>query len=148
MWLFCVVRYGATSSDAMDLGRPIGIEAQLPREAVDVARIHDADAVARGGIEPVIQHPDAPIVKRLRVGHPRQSPVAPVADRDVVLPDHLVAWHDLEAVGLEPARQREPELLVDRRQRRLQKGAAVAEIEQPYLDPSSLKMLQHVDVLV
>ena len=52
--------------------------------------------------------------------------------------------HDLEAIGLEPAGERQAKLLVHRRQRRLKERAPVTKIQQPHLDPPSFQMLQHV----
>ena len=69
---------------------------------------------------------------------------AAVAHRDVIAPDHLVSVHDLEAIGLEPARERQAKLLVHRRQRRLKERTPITKIQQPHLDPPSFQMLQHV----
>ena len=70
-----------------------------------------------------------------------------VPDRDVVLPDDLVAGDHLEAVRLQPADELLAEPPVDRLERTLKEMPAVAEVEDADAGFTGLEMLEHGDAV-
>src|SRR5690606_21686204 len=67
---------------------------------------------------------------------------AAVAHGDVVAPDHVIAEHDVDAVGAQAVRELVAELALHRGERLAQEVAAVTEVEQAYAEGGGLQVRQ------